>query len=208
MLSGKQPWSEVQEDVAVVLRLANGDRPSRPASRVIDDSHWNFIQDCWSSVDEQPTAKVMISAIQRFLSHCPQSPLLCDLLRSSLIHADSLVDKFSSSLRQATTEDPGRNLELLVRDKRYQLHGYLVRSIMLTIWILPAHRGHIMRFLKGEYFCKPVISTRIEHERRLAQPSPLSSGLSNTSGFLPGTGSLPTFEGKSFSIPAIPSAYW
>ncbi|KAF8556140.1 kinase-like protein, partial [Imleria badia] len=45
--SGKQPWSEVREDAAVVLRLAKGHRPSRPESRAIDDLHWNLIQDCW-----------------------------------------------------------------------------------------------------------------------------------------------------------------
>ena len=88
VLSGKQPWSEVRQDAAVVLRLAKGQKPGRPESRVMDDSHWNLIQDCWSPMEERPTAEVIIPTIQQFLSCCPQSPPLFDLLRSSSGQAD------------------------------------------------------------------------------------------------------------------------
>ncbi|KAI9569776.1 kinase-like domain-containing protein [Boletus coccyginus] len=44
VLSGKQPWSEVQEDAAVVLRIAKGYKPGRPASRPVDDLHWTLIE--------------------------------------------------------------------------------------------------------------------------------------------------------------------
>ncbi|KAF8553430.1 kinase-like protein [Imleria badia] len=37
VLSGRQPWSEVREDAAVVLHLAKGRKPGRPACRAMDD---------------------------------------------------------------------------------------------------------------------------------------------------------------------------
>ena len=39
VLSGKQPWSELREDAAVVLYLAKGRKPGRPESRTLNDSH-------------------------------------------------------------------------------------------------------------------------------------------------------------------------
>ena len=101
-LSGKHPWSEIQEDAAVVLCLAEGDKPSRPESRVMDDSHWNLIEDCWSPIEERPTIQVIISTIQQFLSYCPQSPPLYDMLLS-WSEAD-LGAEPSLSLSQAPTE--------------------------------------------------------------------------------------------------------
>ncbi|KAG9312311.1 kinase-like domain-containing protein [Chiua virens] len=71
VLSGKQPWSEVIEDVAIVLCLAKGHRPGRPQSRIIEEPHWNLIQVCWLSIMERPSAKVIVSDIQRFLHDCP-----------------------------------------------------------------------------------------------------------------------------------------
>ena len=52
VLSGKQPWSEIRQDAAVVLRLAKGHKPGRPESRTLNDSHWNLIQHCWSRSEE------------------------------------------------------------------------------------------------------------------------------------------------------------
>jgi len=88
ILSGKQPWSEVREDSAVVLRLARGRKPSRPESRIIDDSHWNLIQDCWSAMEARPAAEAIIPTIQQFLTYFPRSPPLVDLLRSWSGQAD------------------------------------------------------------------------------------------------------------------------
>ncbi|KAF8557899.1 kinase-like protein [Imleria badia] len=129
ILSGKRPWSEVREDAAVVLRLAKGHKPGRPESRAIDDSHWNLIQDCWSSVEDRPTTKVIISNIQRFLSYCTQEPPLSESLASTSIHTDSLDHGLPSSLSQATTEDSRRNLGMLDRDKRpYHAPSVLTRN--------------------------------------------------------------------------------
>ena len=92
VLSGKQPWSEVREDSAVVLRLAKGHKPGRPEFRAMDDSSWDLIQDCWSPIEKRPLVEVIIFVIQGFLSNAPQSPPLCDLLMSGFDHVDPLVD--------------------------------------------------------------------------------------------------------------------
>ena len=101
ILSGKQPWSDVREDAAVVLRLAKGHKPGRPESRTLNDSHWDLIQDCWLAMEERPTTELIISTIQQFLNSCPRSPPLCDLLRSWSGQADLVAE--SLSLSQAPT---------------------------------------------------------------------------------------------------------
>ncbi|KAF8125965.1 hypothetical protein EV363DRAFT_1349220, partial [Boletus edulis] len=60
---GKQPWSEISADGAVILRLAKGHKPGRPKSRMMDDSHWSA-----------PPAE--------FLNDGPRSPPLHDLIQS------------------------------------------------------------------------------------------------------------------------------
>ena len=77
VLSGKQPWSEVREDAAIVLHLAKGHKPGRPQSRKIDDSHWTLIQNCWSPMEERPTLEVIMLTIQRFLGNCPPCQPFC-----------------------------------------------------------------------------------------------------------------------------------
>ena len=101
VLSGKQPWSEFRRDSAVVLRLADGHKPGRPESRTLNDLHWNLIQHCWSPTEERPTAEAMIPTIQQFLSSCPQSPPLRDLLQSWSGQAD-LGAELSLPLSQAS----------------------------------------------------------------------------------------------------------
>ncbi|KAI9568805.1 kinase-like domain-containing protein [Boletus coccyginus] len=59
VLSGKQPWSEVREDAAVVLRIARGYKPGRPASRPVDDLHWELIERCWLSIEERPAVETI-----------------------------------------------------------------------------------------------------------------------------------------------------
>ncbi|KAI9573318.1 kinase-like domain-containing protein [Boletus coccyginus] len=88
VLSGKQPWSEVRGESAIVLRLAKGHKPDRPKSPMLNNSHWNLIQRCWSPIEQRPAAEVIIPTIEQFLSHCPQFPPLCDALQSPSSQAD------------------------------------------------------------------------------------------------------------------------
>ena len=68
MLSGKYPWSEIRSDAAVVRRLSQGDKPSRPLDRPIDSQHWALIEQCWSSAPERrPLAKDLVSSLEEFL---------------------------------------------------------------------------------------------------------------------------------------------
>ena len=103
VFSGKRPWSEVVEDTAVVFRLAKGHKPGRPDSRTLNDSHWSFIQHCWSPMEERPTVEAIIPTIQQFLTSCPRSPPLCDLLPSWSGQADLWAES-PSSLSHAPTE--------------------------------------------------------------------------------------------------------
>ncbi|KAF8125972.1 kinase-like domain-containing protein [Boletus edulis] len=114
VLSGKRPWSELQEEAAIVLRVAKGHKPGRPKSRMMDDSHWCLIQECWSPLEERPTAEVIKSAIQQFLNDGPRSPSLHDLIQSwssqvdhgaEFLSSPSEVPAHGSSARFAQTLD-------------------------------------------------------------------------------------------------------
>ncbi|KAF9242604.1 hypothetical protein BU15DRAFT_8517, partial [Melanogaster broomeanus] len=60
MFSGKQPWSEVRADATVILLLSQGQKPSRPQSRPIDDRYWEFIERCWGNIQERPPANDIV----------------------------------------------------------------------------------------------------------------------------------------------------
>ncbi|KAF9235338.1 kinase-like domain-containing protein [Melanogaster broomeanus] len=73
VFSGKQPWSEVRQDAAVILLLSRGDKPSRPQSRPIDDRYWEFTECCWENIEKRPSANDTVFTLQHLLaSH--QSP--------------------------------------------------------------------------------------------------------------------------------------
>ncbi|KAG8218109.1 kinase-like domain-containing protein [Butyriboletus roseoflavus] len=83
VLSGKQPWSEIHNDTSVVICLAQGRKPERPKSRVIDDRHWELIKVCWSSVPEdRPTSEGVVSTIQKFPDYHSYTQPIRDLMVS------------------------------------------------------------------------------------------------------------------------------
>lgn len=83
VLSGKQPWSEIYEDTSVVICLAQGRRPARPKSRPIDDQHWEFINICWSPIEEhRPSSRRIVSTIKQFLYQHSPAQSICDLITS------------------------------------------------------------------------------------------------------------------------------
>ena len=90
VLSGEQPWSEVHEDTAIVLYLAQGRKPGRPKSRSIDDQHWNFINFCWSPIQERrPASGCIVSMIEQFLDQHPPAQPIRDLVASLSRHKNS-----------------------------------------------------------------------------------------------------------------------
>lgn len=80
MLSGEQPWSELGEDVAVILRLSKGDTPGRPNSRLIDEQHWKLIEHCLSTNKNRPAAGMIMSSIMQFLERFPSSRPLREVI--------------------------------------------------------------------------------------------------------------------------------
>lgn len=90
VLSGKQPWSEVRNDVAIILRLAKGEKPARPECRTMHDLHWSFIQQCWSQMEERPTAEEIVITIQQFLDQSPQLQSLRDMPASPRVAATTV----------------------------------------------------------------------------------------------------------------------
>ncbi|KAI9456490.1 kinase-like domain-containing protein [Boletus coccyginus] len=119
VLSGKLPWSEVREDLAIVLRLAKGHKPGRPESRTLDDLHWGFIQDCWSAIEERPAVEAIMSTVEWFLNHCPQTPPLYDLLPAWSSEAD-LGAESSLSARKTLTEGSRTQVTQAGSDKNDQ----------------------------------------------------------------------------------------
>ncbi|KAF9237152.1 kinase-like domain-containing protein, partial [Melanogaster broomeanus] len=60
VLSGQQPWSEVQREHTVIVLLSRGQNPGRPQSRPIADQHWKFIERCWENIQERPPASHIV----------------------------------------------------------------------------------------------------------------------------------------------------
>ena len=133
VLSGKQPWSEVRQDSAVVLHLAKGHKPGRPKSGTLNDSHWTLIQDCWSPMEERPAVEAIILTIQQFLSSRPWSPPLCDLLQSLSGQADLGAGSLLS-LNQTPTEGSGTHVTQAAsgEDDRNRYMIISVHCIILT----------------------------------------------------------------------------
>ncbi|KAF8131852.1 WD40-repeat-containing domain protein, partial [Boletus edulis] len=105
VLSGKQPWSEIRGDMAVVLQLAKGCKPCRPESRTLDDSHWHFIQKCWSRIEERPAAEVVIFTIDNFLrKYSTFRPLHDSLLSPSSQGQDDLRAEPTSLFHPTSVE--------------------------------------------------------------------------------------------------------
>ena len=160
VLSGKQPWSEIREDAAIIWCLANGHKPGRPESRIMDDSHWNLIQDYWSPVEERPAAEAIIPTIQRFLSYCSGSPPLRDLLLLPFGQADLT----SSSLGQVATEGSSTHVTQVATEEdqnRYIVTVMSVQSIILTLRHL--HLSGSLWFLMHRARANPMRTSNAAH---------------------------------------------
>ena len=89
-----------------MLQLYRGHTPGRPESRAMEDAHWNFIQSCWSPLQERPAADAIVLAMQRFLSDYPPSVPLCDLFISPPSQDDS------NTSHKPTSEDLDSSLQV------------------------------------------------------------------------------------------------
>ncbi|KAH7882644.1 kinase-like domain-containing protein [Phlebopus sp. FC_14] len=74
VLSGKDPWSEIKTDMAIIFKVNEGKSPQRPSSRAIDDEYWTVIQNCWSHIDQRPSAQQIVETINIIIASLPSSP--------------------------------------------------------------------------------------------------------------------------------------
>ena len=123
-----------------MLCLAKGDKPGRPETPILNDSHWDLIQDCWSAIEERPAAGVIIPTIEHFLSHCPLSPPLCDLPPAWSSQVDLGAE--SSSLSKNFTTGSHTHVAEAVSDENDQ-NRYIVMFISLQFIILISLHLHL-----------------------------------------------------------------
>ncbi|KAF7369136.1 Protein kinase domain-containing protein [Mycena venus] len=94
ILTGKVPFPELQNDMAVMMRVAQGHRPSRPLSclgTTTLDSVWKLMQECWEGKSEiRPSASQLVERLV--------SPSIGAKSMSSTIDWD---DKFTSKFRRS-----------------------------------------------------------------------------------------------------------
>jgi hypothetical protein len=70
VLSGGIPYHGLSE-TRVFGALCKGIRPRRPSEPELADTHWNFIQDCWTfTPGARPSIKQVIRSIRDFRQAC------------------------------------------------------------------------------------------------------------------------------------------
>lgn len=149
VLSGKQPWSEVREDAAVVLRMAQGHKPGRPESRHVDDIHWDLIEHCWSSLQERPAASAIITSIQRFLTYYPPFQPLRDMDMSDNSSLPSFDADGSSTNVGVDKDDSDRYTEKIISS--HSTHVDVSGSSLIRIASLPNPSGPV-RFRQSDRY--------------------------------------------------------
>ncbi|KAG9308216.1 kinase-like domain-containing protein [Chiua virens] len=135
ILSGKRPWSEVQRDVAIIIRLNCGDKPNRPQYRQIEDRHWeDLIERCWFPVNQRPRAGDIVASLKVFLGLCV--PIQHMLPGGNRIAAQDVV-----------LRNPGHNSDIAQMRAIYPLTGD----------ILDAGQGRVCNRLEpGESLSGPI----------------------------------------------------
>ncbi|KAJ7267300.1 kinase-like domain-containing protein, partial [Mycena rebaudengoi] len=100
VLTGKAPFYEIHKDVAIILKVIGGERPSCPISgsgaepTLLMDGLWALLQDCWA--DNAGDRPVTTQIIKRLTG----SPIYARTSRSSVDWNESYTSKFRRSLRQ------------------------------------------------------------------------------------------------------------
>ncbi|KAJ7920371.1 kinase-like domain-containing protein, partial [Mycena leptocephala] len=66
ILTGNVPFSEMRNDMQVIMSVVSGARPSRPNTILPNDSLWLLLQDCWAQ--NSANRPSLTQVIQRLLS--------------------------------------------------------------------------------------------------------------------------------------------
>ncbi|KAJ7235050.1 kinase-like domain-containing protein, partial [Mycena rebaudengoi] len=97
VLTGNAPFYEVQRDVAIILKVIAGERPSRPSGSGADpllmNSLWTLLQNCWAdNAENRPEATQIVKRLLDYPIHAGISKLSADW-------DESYTSKFRRSLR-------------------------------------------------------------------------------------------------------------
>ncbi|KAF8184521.1 kinase-like domain-containing protein [Mycena galopus ATCC 62051] len=102
VLTGNVPFFEVRNDMAVIIAVAGGRRPSRTQSctgTVALDNLWNLIQDCWKhNPDERPTAGQIVERLV--------APPIQATTQSTMDWDEKSTARFRRSLQAQTLQPP------------------------------------------------------------------------------------------------------
>ncbi|KAJ7880856.1 kinase-like domain-containing protein [Mycena leptocephala] len=93
ILTGKAPFYEMRNDIAVIMSVLSGKRPSLPNTILPNDSLWLLLQDCWAQ--NSANRPSLTQVIQRLLSPA----IGARETRSSTDWDDTFSAKFRRSLQ-------------------------------------------------------------------------------------------------------------
>ncbi|KAJ6598277.1 kinase-like domain-containing protein [Mycena vulgaris] len=137
ILTGKVPFHELRNDMAVMQKVAGGQRPSQPVScsgTTTLDSLWRLLQDCWrEKSNTRPTA---IQIVERLVG-----PLIQAATTRSTTDWD---DRFSSKFRRSIEGQPillsAAQIERMIFGNGWSTftslpHTSLLRSFCVTVGV-------------------------------------------------------------------------
>ncbi|KAJ7588426.1 kinase-like domain-containing protein, partial [Mycena floridula] len=116
VFTGKPPFCEKEKfnEVAIMLKVLNNERPTRPASSELNDTVWNCMMDCWKhNPDERPTAEEIVGR----LSTMPEVSGL-DRPSSDTEWDESFARRLHSSLRENPLLPTNEQLQMLLPGAR------------------------------------------------------------------------------------------
>ncbi|KAJ7586545.1 kinase-like domain-containing protein, partial [Mycena floridula] len=126
VFTGKPPFCELEmiREMAIMLKVLNNERPTRPASSKLNDTVWNCMTDCWKhNPDERPTAEEIV---QR-LSAMPELSGL-DCPNSDTEWDESFARRLRSSLRENPLLPTIEQLQMLLPGARRS------STLISTVW--------------------------------------------------------------------------
>ncbi|KAF8836514.1 kinase-like protein [Paxillus ammoniavirescens] len=68
ILSGQIPWGAATNENSIVVALHEGKLPPRPERRLIRDLDWDFIERCWSTPNDRPSIRDVVTYISTVMT--------------------------------------------------------------------------------------------------------------------------------------------
>ncbi|KAG2126827.1 kinase-like domain-containing protein [Suillus clintonianus] len=64
VLSGNEPWANIKSSTSIVIKMADGYTPQRPACGPILDAHWRLIKRCFSLPGARPSTRDILKFLK------------------------------------------------------------------------------------------------------------------------------------------------